>query len=121
MGQGYNRRIEDLRNTADPVKEKKAEEYHLPRALREGDTVTVAAINRQGTVIAGPDKNGSYQVQLGNMKMKCAPEELRLPEDAPKPPKKKQPTAVLAPAVPTMSSGRHAPSWISAVWQATRG
>ena len=92
MGQGYNRRIEDLRNTADPVKEKKAEEYHLPRALREGDTVTVAAINRQGTVIAGPDKNGSYQVQLGNMKMKCAPEELRLPEDAPKPPKKKQPT-----------------------------
>ena len=55
-----------------------------------GDTVTVAAINVQGTVIAGPDKNGSYQVQLGNMKMKCAPEELRLPEDAPKPPKKKQ-------------------------------
>ena len=91
MRQGYNRRIEELRDTADPVKERKTEEYHLPRALREGDTVTVAAINRQGTVIAGPDKSGAYQIQLGNMKMKCAPEELRLPEDAPKPPKKKQP------------------------------
>ena len=89
MRQGYNRRIEELRDTADPVKEKKQEEYRLPRALREGDTVTVAAINRQGTVIAGPDKNGAYQVQLGNMKMKCEPGELRLPEDAPKPPKKK--------------------------------
>ena len=91
MRQGYNRRIEELRDTADPVKERKTEEYHLPRALREGDTVTVAAINRQGTVIAGPDKSGAYQIQLGNMKMKCAPEELRLPEDVPKPPKKKQP------------------------------
>ena len=91
MRQGYNRRIEELRDTADPVKERKTEEYHLPRALREGDTVTVAAINRQGTVIAGPDKSGAYQIQLGNMKMKCAPEELRLPEDATKPPKKKQP------------------------------
>ena len=90
MRQGYNRRIEELRDTADPVKERKTEEYHLPRALREGETVTVAAINRQGTVISGPDKNGAYQIQLGNMKMKCAPEELRLPEDAPKPPKKKQ-------------------------------
>ena len=90
MRQGYNRRIEELRDTADPVKEKKQEEYRLPRALREGDTVTVAAINRQGTVIAGPDKNGAYQVQLGNMKMKCEPGELRLPEDALKPPKKKQ-------------------------------
>ena len=90
MRQGYNRRIEELRDTADPVKKKKAEEYHLPRALQVGDTVTVAAINRQGTVIAGPDKSGAYQVQLGNMKMKCDPSELRLPEDAPKPPKKKQ-------------------------------
>ena len=52
--------------------------------------MTVAAINRQGTVISGPDKNGAYQIQLGNMKMKCEPGELRLPEDAPKPPKKKQ-------------------------------
>ena len=94
MRQGYNRRIEELRDTADPVKEKKQEEYRLPRALREGDTVTVAAINRQGTVIAGPDKNGAYQVQLGNMKMKCEPGELRLPEDAPKPPKKKHPDGV---------------------------
>ena len=90
MRQGYNRRIEELRDTADPVKERKTEEYHLPRALREGETVTVAAINRQGTVISGPDKNGAYQIQLGNMKMKCEPGELRLPEDAPKPPKKKQ-------------------------------
>ena len=89
MRQGYNRRIEELRDTADPVKERKTEEYHLPRALREGETVTVAAINRQGTVISGPDKNGAYQIQLGNMKMKCEPGELRLPEDAPKPPKKK--------------------------------
>ena len=32
----------------------------------------------------------AYQIQLGNMKMKCEPGELRLPEDAPKPPKKKQ-------------------------------
>ena len=90
MRQGYNRRIEELRDTADPVKKRKTEEYHLPRALREGETVTVAAINRQGTVISGPDKNGAYQIQLGNMKMKCEPGELRLPEDAPKPPKKKQ-------------------------------
>ena len=77
MRQGYNRRIEELRDTADPVKERKTEEYHLPRALREGETVTVAAINRQGTVISGPDKNGAYQIQLGNMKMKCEPGELR--------------------------------------------
>ena len=88
MRQGYNKRVEDLRNTADPIREKRTEEYRLPRPLREGDTVTVASINRQGTVLSGPDKSGNYQIQMGNMKMKCAPGDLRLTETGTKPAKK---------------------------------
>ena len=85
MRQGYNKRIEGLRDEADPVKEKKNEEYHLPRPLRLGDTVTIATLNRQGTIIASVDKSGHYQVQVGNMKLKCIAADLRLDEGAPKP------------------------------------
>ena len=94
MGQGYRKRIEDLRDAADPVKEKKAPEYRLPRALRVGDTVTLAALNREGTVVSAADKNGNYQIQIGNMKMTCPPEDLRLSENTPKAKKPATPRTV---------------------------
>lgn len=55
------------------------------------------------------------------MKMKCEPGELRLPEDAPKPPKKKQtPTGGTRTSRPGNTEREAAPSWTSAGWQATK-
>ncbi len=93
MRQGYQKRIDGLRDEADPVAEKPREKAELPRALHAGDVVTLLSLGRQGTVMGNADKNGSYQVQIGNMRVKCEPSDLRLEKSAPKEKKKPQSTA----------------------------
>ncbi len=79
---GYKGSINKLRELADPVARREEENYVLPRALRAGDTVIIADINTEGTVISGPDAGGSYLVQAGIIKTKVAAAGLRLVEDS---------------------------------------
>lgn len=68
-----------LEDTADPVQALASDdEYVLPRALRVGDTVVIATIGSQGTVMTLPDKNGNVQVRAGNMTTRVKQSNLRL-------------------------------------------
>jgi len=75
---GYRSRIEKLRDQADPVARRENDHYVLPRALRPGDSVTIAELGARGTVLSGPDAEGSYTVQAGILKTKVPAAGLRL-------------------------------------------
>ena len=79
---GYKGSINKLREMADPVSRREDESYVLPRALKAGDTVIIADINTEGTVVSGPDANDQYLVQAGIIKTKVPATGLRLVEDA---------------------------------------
>ena len=76
----YKGRIEKLRDLADPVIRKKEEPYALPRPLKSGDTVLLADLGTEATVLSGPDSSGSYLVQAGILKTKVPADGLRLVE-----------------------------------------
>ncbi len=76
----YKGRIEKLRDMADPVTKKRDEPYALPRALKSGDTVLLADLGTEATVLSGPDSSGSYLVQAGILKTKVSADGLRLIE-----------------------------------------
>ncbi len=99
---GYKKRVEGLRDMADPVTGgKKKGTYKLPRGLKSGDTVLVAPLDLEGVVLSGPDGSGTYTIQAGIMKTMAKAEDLRL-VDAPKV------TYNGKPAVRTPASGRAA-------------
>lgn len=75
---GYKGRVERLRDLADPVAQRRGEEYVLPRKLQSGDTVLLTGLNLEGTVLSGPDSSGCYLIQAGILKSKVKEEELRL-------------------------------------------
>ena len=75
---GYKGRIEKLRDMADPVVKKKEEHYSLPRPLKSGDTVLLADLGTEATVLSGPDSSGAYLVQAGILKTKVPAGGLRL-------------------------------------------
>ncbi len=78
---GYKKRIEKLRDEADPVMPTKREDYKLPRKLKSGDTVMITDIGTEGVIISGPDNGGRYMVQAGIMKTKVSEKSLRLVEN----------------------------------------
>lgn len=53
-------------------------DYTLPRPLKMGDTVLLADLNKQATVLALPDKNGNVEVQAGPLKTRVKLQNLRL-------------------------------------------
>lgn len=55
-------------------------DYMLPRALRVGDTVLIAALGKQATVLSLPDKNNNVEVQAGTAKTRVKLDGLRLIE-----------------------------------------
>ncbi|MGN0632770.1 MAG: endonuclease MutS2 [Oscillospiraceae bacterium] len=65
---------------ANPVT-KKEDGYVLPRALKKGDSVTLADSGRKGVVINPPDSKGVCFVQIGSMKTKVEVSKLRLNEN----------------------------------------
>lgn len=54
----------------DPVSERVAENYELPRMPVKGDQVILININKAGVVLSPPDKNGDVLVQAGPLKTK---------------------------------------------------
>ncbi len=54
------------------------EDYKLPRPLQVGDTVIIADLGNEATVVTLRDKKGLVQVQMGTMKTKVKEENLRL-------------------------------------------
>ncbi len=56
------------------------EDYVLPRPLKIGDSVVIADIGNEATVVALKDKKGLVTVQMGTMKTRVKEENLRLIE-----------------------------------------
>lgn len=88
--QGYRKKVDELRDGADPLVPAETERKPLPRPLRAGDRVTVLSVGRQGVVLGEADRNGAYAVRLGNLRTICAPGDLEL-EAAPPVPKRNPP------------------------------
>ena len=55
--------------------------YILPRELKAGDTVVIAALGKQAKVLSEPDKNNSVEVQAGSLKTRVKIDGLRLVEN----------------------------------------
>ncbi len=100
MGAEYRGRIQNLRDSADPIRKNSEDNYVLPRKLKTGDAVIISEIGAKGAVISGPDAEGNYMIQAGIIKTKVPPEGLRLVQ--PTSQKKK------APLTPRKSGGQAA-------------
>lgn len=74
-----------MHDEANPVVERRAEEYVLPRPLKAGDSVILADTKKEGTLLTVPNMSGVCFVQVGMMKVKTNQKNLRLAEN-----KKKQ-------------------------------
>ena len=74
--------IDAIDSAADPIigTFDADENYTLPRPLKIGDTVIVADIGNEATVVTLKDKKGLVTVQMGTMKTRIKEENLRLVE-----------------------------------------
>lgn len=79
-----------LGDAADPITSPQEVDYQLPRKLRRGDDVMVMDINKQATLLDDPPPNGNVLVQVGSMKMRVSLDNLRLLQNKPSSPHKKQ-------------------------------
>ncbi len=75
-----NSALNKMQDEANPVIEKRVENYVPPRPFKQGDTVRLADTNREGTLLTVPNINGVCYVQTGSMKVKTNAENLRLVE-----------------------------------------
>ena len=71
-------RLKNFERQADPVHAISAEAYHLPRELRQGDSVLIVDIDKKGTVIKTPDSSGFAEVLAGIIKTRVRVDNLRL-------------------------------------------
>jgi len=71
-------RMKALEDSADPIVQRKQEDYVLPRALRVGDAVLIADIDKKGVVTKTVDSQGLVEVQAGILKTRVKLENLRL-------------------------------------------
>lgn len=78
----FNKSLDKMYDTANPVIEKRVEPYKLPRALKVYDTVLLIDIDKKGTLLNSPDKSGNCQVQVGLIKMKTNVSNLKLIEES---------------------------------------
>lgn len=73
-----------LRESGDkinPVIEKTAENYVLPRPLRKGDDVILINIGKKAVVLEDPDKDGNVTVQAGIIKTRTKVQNLMLSDE----------------------------------------
>lgn len=76
---GIKAGIRKLENTADPVNRHGEEKYVLPRPLRAGDSVRIADIDQNATVLRAPEGgSGEVLVQAGIVQTRVPIENLRL-------------------------------------------
>ena len=73
-----------LENEADPVRKKDEEAYVLTRPLKKGDPVLIYDIDKKGTVLQPPDKDGKTAlVQAGIIQTRVPVSNLRLLNEKP--------------------------------------
>lgn len=77
-------RLNKMQDEANPVIEKKLENYVPPRPFKQGDTVTLADTGREGSLLTVPNVRGECYVQVGSMRVKTNAKNLRLVEKKPK-------------------------------------
>lgn len=77
--------LDKLHDEANPVIERRDDDYILPRPLKAGDLVMLADTKREGSLLTVPNMQGVCFVQVGLMKIKTNQKNLRLIEN-----KKKQ-------------------------------
>ena len=82
-----NSTLNRMFDEANPVVERKIEDYIPPRPFKQGDSVRLADTSRVGVLLTVPNMNGVCFVQTGSMKVKTTAKNLRLIE---KKPEKKQ-------------------------------
>lgn len=70
--------IKDNSDEIDPVFKADMGDYKLPRALRAGDEVIVADLNKKGSVVSATDSRGNVMVKVGNATMKLSSSRLML-------------------------------------------
>ena len=76
------RTLKEADESANPVEERREEDYRLPRSLKKGDVVEIINIGRQGVVAEAPDKNGNVTVRTGMINTRTRIGNLKLIEDA---------------------------------------
>lgn len=72
--------FDKMYDEANPVRKNEKSSYKLPRALKKGDSVLIADINRTGVLESDPDGAGNVTVRAGVMKTKINIINLRLIE-----------------------------------------
>ena len=77
---GLRSRLRALESEIDPVAEKKAGHYRLPRPLRAGDEVLITDIDKKAVVLSEPDAAGNVEVQAGIIRTRVPVSGLRLLE-----------------------------------------
>ena len=82
-----NSTLNKMQDEANPIMERRAENYVLPRPLKAGDTVMLADTKKEGVLMTVPNMSGTCYVQVGMMKVKTSQKNLRLIENK----KKQQP------------------------------
>ena len=75
-----NSALNRMFDEANPVVERKVEDYVPPRPFKQGDTVRLADTSREGVLLTVPNMNGVCYVQTGSMKVKTTAKNLRLVE-----------------------------------------
>lgn len=78
-----NSALNRMFDEANPVVERKVEDYVPPRPFKQGDTVRLADTSREGILLTVPNMNGVCYVQTGSMKVKTTAKNLRLVEKKP--------------------------------------
>ncbi len=78
-----NSALNRMFDEANPVVERKVEDYVPPRPFKQGDTVRLADTSREGVLLTVPNMNGICYVQTGSMKVKTTAKNLRLVEKKP--------------------------------------
>lgn len=73
--------LREMENAADPVEQKKADGYRLPRPLKKGDRVLIYDIDKKAIVISPADRGGLVEVQAGIIKTRVPVSNLRLLKD----------------------------------------
>ena len=76
------RSMKESSETVNPVIERSAEDYTLPRPLKKGDEVVIISLNQKGVITALADKQGLYAVKAGIIQTRVPESDLMLAEDA---------------------------------------
>lgn len=76
-----NNTLNKMYDTANPVTERKAEKYKLPRPLKLYDKVRLADIDKTGSLVSLPDSSGSCFVMVGIIRTKTNVSNLRLEDE----------------------------------------